>query len=768
MKGSVAWRQQPVSVHHRVPNVPTVNEVVMRATRWLLVVAVVGTLVPAPVRAQSDSLRIARLSALGRLFGVVKYFHPAFLERAVPWDSAVVTAIDAVNAATTIDDYRAAVGNLLRSLNDPATRVAQAQKPASASAGSMTPSKRWEVSGADSALVIAIPNFESFTDAMQLMNGAAAEIRRAPSLVFDLRGAEPEEIGTSSFVFANSIQAALPTTPITAPAQRLRMHSGFAPQLGGTSGGYWSGTYERGGALITATPNNRARRIVFLANPGSDIPPVAFALRNAGQGSIVVEGASGQLRAGSEVYEVQMGEGVTATVRVSDATGPSDADTVVSSGNGGANGDAALRVAVAIAKRPVTSPIGPKARSSYVPAPENAYPSMRSPPTAYRVLAGYRYWNAIHYFFPYKHLIGEDWGNTLPRIVRMLEGANDSLQLGLALAKMVAYTNDSHSGVTRNMALLEYVGRLPTALQLQYIGGQPVVVSIGDDSLTKASGIAVGDVIVRVDRDGAAARRTKLTEFLAYSTPQALDNAIAVRLLWGNDSVAKLVVRGRDNREREVTLPRRQRFYQLTQYPRSGPVMKMLPGNVGYADLSLLRPAMVDSMFEMFKNTKGIILDDRGYPQGTAWSIAPRLSAEPVPAAAFRRPLVMSPDSTAWTTYGFVQSTPRGSKWVYRGKTILLVDERTISQAEHTGLFFEAANKTTIVGSPTMGANGDVTTVALVGGMYATFTGHDVRHADGRQLQRVGLQPDVVVRPTIAGVRAGRDEVLERAMQILK
>ena len=71
------------------------------------------------------------------------------------------------------------------------------------------------------------------------------------------------------------------------------------------------------------------------------------------------------------------------------------------------------------------------------------------------------------------------------------------------------------------------------------------------------------------------------------------------------------------------------------------------------------------------------------------------------------------------------------------------------------------------VGSPTEGANGDVTTVVLPGGITVGFTGHDVRHADGRQLQRVGLVPDVLVRPTIAGLRAGRDEVLERALQFL-
>jgi hypothetical protein len=39
-----------------------------------------------------------------------------------------------------------------------------------------------------------------------------------------------------------------------------------------------------------------------------------------------------------------------------------------------------------------------------------------------------------------------------------------------------------------------------------------------------------------------------------------------------------------------------------------------------------------------------------------------------------------------------------------------------------------------------------------------------VRHADGRQLQRTGLQPDVEVRPTIAGIREGKDEVLEKAL----
>ncbi|HEY3123857.1 MAG TPA: hypothetical protein VGK70_07305 [Thermoanaerobaculia bacterium] len=44
----------------------------------------------------------------------------------------------------------------------------------------------------------------------------------------------------------------------------------------------------------------------------------------------------------------------------------------------------------------------------------------------------------------------------------------------------------------------------------------------------------------------------------------------------------------------------------------------------------------------------------------------------------------------------------------------------------------------------------------------------DVRHADGRQLQRLGIRPDIRVEPTPGGLAAGKDEVLDRALAFLK
>jgi C-terminal processing protease CtpA/Prc len=112
----------------------------------------------------------------------------------------------------------------------------------------------------------------------------------------------------------------------------------------------------------------------------------------------------------------------------------------------------------------------------------------------------------------------------------------------------------------------------------------------------------------------------------------------------------------------------------------------------------------------------------------------------------------------------FMQELPPTTTAVYTRPTAMLIDDRAISQAEHTCLFLDAAAGVTFVGAPTHGSNGDVTTMRLPGGLRMMFTGQAVRHADGRQLQQVGVQPTIAAAPTIAGVRAGKDEVLERAI----
>ncbi|MEJ2117647.1 MAG: S41 family peptidase [Alphaproteobacteria bacterium] len=266
----------------------------------------------------------------------------------------------------------------------------------------------------------------------------------------------------------------------------------------------------------------------------------------------------------------------------------------------------------------------------------------------------------------------------------------------------------------------------------------------------------------------------RLGRYVAASTPQAHRRQVLRRLLCGAEgSEVRMTVRGTDGAEREVHLRRTLPAASQIAEPRSGDVLRWLPGNIGYADLDRLQRSEVDGMFNMFAAAKAIVFDMRGYPAGTAWAIAPRLASPGClhpPAARFERPRNSAPLTSDGGMHWqpgcdvFLQSFAAASGPRYSGLTVMLIDERTISQAEHTGLFLRAANGTVFVGSPTAGTNGDVTSLVLPGGIAVSFTGQAVLHPDGSRLQRVGLVPDVTAHPTIAGVRDGRDEVLVAAI----
>jgi C-terminal processing protease CtpA/Prc len=91
------------------------------------------------------------------------------------------------------------------------------------------------------------------------------------------------------------------------------------------------------------------------------------------------------------------------------------------------------------------------------------------------------------------------------------------------------------------------------------------------------------------------------------------------------------------------------------------------------------------------------------------------------------------------------------------------------SNAEYTTMAFRAATGAKVIGSTTAGADGNVSQIPLPGGLNSMISGIGVFYPDKRPTQRVGIVPDIEVKPTIAGIRAGRDELLDAAMaEILK
>ena len=49
-----------------------------------------------------------------------------------------------------------------------------------------------------------------------------------------------------------------------------------------------------------------------------------------------------------------------------------------------------------------------------------------------------------------------------------------------------------------------------------------------------------------------------------------------------------------------------------------------------------------------------------------------------------------------------------------------------------------------------------------------SITGLGVYYPDGRETQCIGIIPDIEVKPTIEGIKQGKDEVLERAIKFIE
>jgi C-terminal processing protease CtpA/Prc len=103
----------------------------------------------------------------------------------------------------------------------------------------------------------------------------------------------------------------------------------------------------------------------------------------------------------------------------------------------------------------------------------------------------------------------------------------------------------------------------------------------------------------------------------------------------------------------------------------------------------------------------------------------------------------------------------------FSGKVVILVDEISQSSAEYTAMVLRAAPNAIVMGSTTAGADGNVSAIPLPGNLRSLISGLGVFYPNKKPTQRIGIVPDVMVRPTIAGIRARRDQVLESAIHYI-
>lgn len=736
-----------------------------------------------PPTPSGEDTRIARLIGLAKVWGTVKYFHPFLAYRDIDWDKALIDAIPKVNAARTAEEYQASINRMLSALGDKnthadleiQTKTIANSDPVNAAANAVRIENRVLVINA-AQIAKALVQDEG------AQNGLMGNIRQAldnvGGVVIDARMTSDEDELQQFDAFLRRVLPAMLDVPIVIGSTRYRQHNGYATQAPGGSDLYSSAFLTSASQTISGRGKTKTPIAFIINENSSSFTDIMSGMQSANRAVVIQEGEQPTESKGG-TFTIHLPDNVTVHMRTSeqvysDGSNSFQADIVLPKQT---SDDAALKEAMRVVQE---NKIDHKPRrtiqtlTSEINPTDKPYEEMGFPTVEYRLLALFRFWNVINFFYPYKNLIGDSWETVLPRFIPKFEANKDVVEYQTTVQELVTEIHDSHGGVRNAKAAHEKLGMFQPAVVTSYIENKSVVTRVLDKNLP----IKVGDVVLAVDDQPVEKRKEYLSRYLSASTPQWLMLGVHSTLLTGpKDSVAKLRVSTENGETRDVTLPRAVSILDPKvwgQFDHTSPMIQVLPSGYGYVDLTRLEVSDVDKMFDTIKNTPAVIFDMRGYPNGTAPSIAPRLTEKKdFVGALFSRPLLeatsLNVDYFAdGAHYSFSQKLPGVKGDVYKGKVVVLINEEAVSQAEHLCLFFEAAADVTFVGTPTAGANGDITLMVLPGNLVVSFTGHNVRHADGRQLQRVGIQPTIRVAPTIRGIADGRDEILEAAIKYLQ
>ena len=728
--------------------------------------------------------RVRRVEALGRLWGSIQQYHPRLTSNSPEWDEAFALAAEKIWNAPSSQVSLLALDDLLATLKDPSTHRVQPKGKSLVDLPTALKPFSWLEEG---VLLVHLNDFPRLWDRPQ--NAAPVllpEIEKASKIIFDLRPPKRERkeqgLGASSWLVDGLFEIILPyltEQPIHLPGERSRMSLGTPPPDNPTSSTYSAGVFIRQGQLIKPMAR-KAKRTVFLVNDEAHISSGVLTLQRSGSARIVTEGDP-NLDWSAEVVEATVFEDKKVEFRVS--------ELVFSDGTSGAYADAcaeasaftdlrAPAVAKAIEVLKIESYSSPRTGQVGLLVPEASAAERgqggQYPDLGHRLLAAVKFWAAVDGFFAYPHLLDSPWEGILQDQLAQFAQAKNELEYQQSVARLVARIQDSHGTLTQAfpsahpLEIDKYLGETPIAVVVQVVDGKVAVTSIGDPTLEKA-GLKIGDVIVAVNGEAIAARMSRISPFLAASTPQRRGFRVANRAMFGpSDQEAVLLLQRGGGKPFEV------RFNRRASQParisrRTGEVYRVLPGNIGYLDLDRIKPQDVDQAYNLLKNTVAVVFDMRGYPVTGSWMVPNRFVAKPnTVAATFRLPVLMIRNGKRVVNWMEMdQKTTTIGNPPYGGKVVMLMDEGSQSSAEHMGLHLEAGNNATFIGSPTSGANGNITYVYLPGNLKTVFTGLDTRHGNGDQLQRKGLQPLVLVRPTLKGLAEGRDEVLERALKFV-
>ncbi|MCC8364289.1 hypothetical protein LK996_14535 [Lysobacter sp. A6] len=399
-----------------------------------------------------------------------------------------------------------------------------------------------------------------------------------------------------------------------------------------------------------------------------------------------------------------------------------------------------------------------------------------------RVAGLSRAWSEAKYNFVNFDLVPDlDWDAlylaTLPRV----RAAKSNEAYYKEMQRFYAQLGDGHTSVFPDKEAADAWASRP-GINTLWLEGRVIVRDVFDPAL-RAAGVAPGWEIVAVDgRPVTAFAHDAVLPYIAASTQQDRESRMYERFLLTGplDAPARVTVRDLQGKSHELSMPRMAAKPRTALLPNTAPFeFRMLPGNVAWVALRSFGDDTAAkeylAQFAQIAKADAIVFDLRdngGGNSGVGYKVLATLTDKAFQTSAWRTREYV-PTYRAWQqgeqahreAAGVV--APDGARR-YDKPVYVLTSARTYSAAEDFAVAFDAMQRGRIVGEATGGSTGQPLIVSLPGGIMARICTKRDTYPDGREFVGVGVKPQVVVHPTVADFRAGRDTVLEAALELAR
>jgi len=721
--------------------------------------------------AATEAQRIERLQMLADLWGKLYLFHPRIVTTGVDWNHVLIDTIPRVENAANTDELVAILNDsLFRPLDDP---FLVAQKHESSAPD---PPRRELAARKLSAIV-------GYLDATDPRQYGADPIAHVSDVV---RGLGPVQALIVDLRFPAPLSARLDwlrlflDAPQTTGAYVRREHYGWNEY--NSPNAYRQGWKVNPGSSLAPLDQSRSLQIptAFIVNQSSyygQAVDVLDCLQTTGRAVVMLE-RRGRFASGSVFFHGSYDESERYAEDIEVRLPTSE---LLSRGNLGAQPDHASSDSIGESelaglagklleerKSHKLPPSHPFSFGIRFPSPE---PVSQDPISREkRILGLFKIWTVIRYLDLDSENASVDWSEALRDWIGRVEQPTTLPEYFNVLRRFTAQLNDSHVAIG---LVSSPPARNVLPIQLRPIEGRPVVVRTLKDATGNDPPVRIGDEVLAVNGKTVEELFAERRPQISASTPGALLRNLVYSLFDGQ---------GKDTLEVTLKTESGPHTVNLKTIPPqwipgtgghppldSAPSYRVLDGGFGYINLDTLSDKETQPALRAIMDTKGLVLDMRGYPRTfIQHTLIPGLTDKPMHTATSEVPVVSNPDRNR-------TEIEAGFRWIepdsvshYTNPIAVLIDDRAQSAAEDFCIYLRNAKRAIFVGSTTAGADGNVTFIDLPAGRRLSFTGMRMKFADGSRFQNIGIVPDVKVEPTIRGIRAGRDEVLEKGLEVLR